>query len=190
MALARHGRTLKGPWITGGLLRDINGQEQRGGRRLALTPWSAFVTFTGLSKLPFFKSIHLEKDPLPSEPIDIPVVSGAFLMMDRPSFDRVGGFNEEYFLHVEDIDLCQRMRAIGGKVNFVPSAVVMHYGSTSRVPRLHIEREKLKGFVTYFLNYSDRWWAKTAAYLCIPFMAAAIMGRAWWLSLRSAFTGR
>lgn len=190
MALAQHGRTLEGPWITGGLLRDINGREQRGGRRGALTPWSAFVTFTGLSKLPFFQSIHKEKEPLPTEPISIPVVSGAFLMMDRPSFDKVKGFDEEYFLHVEDIDICRRMRAIGGDVKFVPSAIVMHYGSTSRVPRNHIEREKLKGFVTYFLNYSDRWWAKGMVYLCVPFMAVAIMGRAWWLSLRSAFTGR
>lgn len=190
MQLAECGQGLAHPWIAGGLLRDINGREQRGGRRRALTPWSAFATFTGLHKLPFFKSIHLETEPLPNHPISVPVVSGAFLMMNRASFDRVGGFDERYFLHVEDIDLCHRTRKAGGQVYFVPSAAVMHYGSTSHVPRQKIEWEKLKGFVKYFWVYSDKWWGKTLTVAATPFMGLAIMGRAWWLSLRAAFTGR
>ncbi len=190
LRLAECGRSLQRPWVTGGMLRDENGQEQRGGRRLELTPASAFVTFTGLSKLPMFKSIHLERENLPAEPVEMPVVSGAFLMMDRASFDSVGGFDERYFLHVEDIDLCRRVKKQGGTVCFVPSAVVMHYGSTSRVRRQKVEKEKLKGFIIYFWRYSDHWWAKALTFLSIPFMAFAIMGRAWWIALREGFAGR
>ena len=127
---------------------------------------------------------------MPKGPVSVPVVSGAFLMMDRASFDRVEGFDERYFLHVEDIDLCNRTREAGGEVCFVPGASVMHHGSTSRVPRQKIEWEKLKGFVKYFWRYSDKAWAKGLAIFATPFMALAIMGRAWWLSLRAAFTGR
>ncbi len=190
LRLAKCGQKLERPWVTGGMLRDENGKEQRGGRRLELTPLSAFITFTGLFKLPFFKSIHLERQPLPTCPVAIPVVSGACLMMDRASFDLVGGFDERYFLHVEDIDLCRRIKKLGGSVFFVPSATVMHYGSTSRVPRQKVEKEKLKGFIIYFWRYSDHWWAKALTFLAIPFMAAAIMGRAWWISLRAGFMGR
>jgi len=37
-ALANCGKTLTAPWVTGGMLRDVHGREQRGGRRGALTP--------------------------------------------------------------------------------------------------------------------------------------------------------
>jgi len=64
-ALADCGKNLKAPWITGGMLRNVNGQEQRGARRGALTPLSALVSFTPLHKLPFFKSLHKENETLP-----------------------------------------------------------------------------------------------------------------------------
>lgn len=188
--LAERGASKTRPWIAGGMLRDIHGREQRGGRRGELTPISAFVSFTGLHKLPFFKSLHLENTPLPDQPTDIPVVSGAFLMMDRLSFQIVGGFDERYFLHVEDIDLCRRVRLAGGNVRFVPTATVLHYGSTSLVPRQKIEWEKLKGFIIYFWRYSEKRWAKALALLAVPFMTLAIMGRAWALAFRSSLTGR
>lgn len=190
MRLAECGQRLSRPWIAGGLLRDINGREQRGGRRGALTPFGAFVTFTGLHKLPGIKSIHLEKYPLPSEASPVATVSGAFFMMDRQSFNIVGGFDEGYFFHVEDIDLCHRTRKFRGDVYFVPSAVVMHYGSTSRVPRQRIEWEKLKGFIRYFWRYSDRWYGKVLTFFAAPFMFLAIMGRAWYLAFRASLTGR
>ena len=67
------GKGLKGPWIAGAMLRLINGHEQCGARRDLLTPWSAFTTFTPLHKLPFFDTIHRHKDPVPTEPIPIPL---------------------------------------------------------------------------------------------------------------------
>jgi len=188
MAVASEGRVR--PWVTGGLLRDIHGHEQRGGRRGALTPMSAFVTFTHLYKLPFFRSIHREGEPLPQNPSAIPVVSGACLMMDRISFAAVDGFDEKYFLHVEDIDLCHRVRKAGGEVIFVPGATVMHYGSTSLTRPHDIEWSKLKGFIRYFWYYSPHWYGPVLTVLASPFMAIAILGRSSILALRKAIIGR
>lgn len=185
--LADCGNNLKEPWITGGMLKDVHGNEQRGGRRGRLTPTSAIVSFSPLHKLPFLKSIHRENDPLPEEPQGYATVSGACLMMDRQSFDTVGGFDESYFLHVEDIDLCKRVRQAGGEVCFVPSATVMHYGSTSQVGRQRVEWEKLKGFTRYFWNYSPSVFGKILTILAWPFMMFAIMGRAWLMIIRQAF---
>jgi len=185
--LARSGKNLTVPWIAGGMLKDVNGQEQRGGRRGRLTPSSAIVSFSPLHKLPFLKSIHREKDPLPEGPQCYATVSGACLMMDRSSFDAVGGFDENYFLHVEDIDLCKRTRGLGGEVCFVPSATVMHYGSTSQVGRQRVEWEKLKGFTRYFWNYSPSFFGKFLTIIAWPFMMLAIMGRAWLMIIRQAF---
>ncbi len=189
MALVETGDMLSPPWITGGLLLDSNGREQRGSRRDFLTPASAIVSFLPVRNLFGIKSIHKEKEALPDEPIAMPVVSGAFLMSDRKSFNRLGGFDDKYFLHVEDIDICRRVNLSGGEVFFVPQAKVMHYGSTSKVRVQFVEFEKLKGFIRYFKNYSDKWWAKIIWLLSIPFMFIAIMGRAWWLALRQIWRG-
>jgi len=188
-SLANCGKALTGPWITGGLLKDVNGQEQRGGRRGALTPLSALVSFTPLHKLPFFRSIHKEDEALPSEPKAYPTISGACMMMDRASFESLGGFDEGYFLHVEDIDVCRRAREKGGEVYFVPNASAMHYGSTSQVRRQKVEWEKLKGFTRYFSKHSKTVFGKAMTYAAWPFMALAIMGRAWYIAIRSAFIG-
>lgn len=185
--LANCGKNLTRPWIAGGQLKDVHGEEQRGGRRGRLTPMSALVSFTPLHKLPFLKSIHRENDPLPAEPQNYATVSGACLMMDRHSFELVEGFDENYFLHVEDIDLCKRTREAGGEVCFVPTATVMHYGSTSQVSRQKVEWEKLKGFTRYFWTYSPSKIGKLLTILAWPFMLMAIMGRAWFLIIRQAF---
>ena len=185
MTMAECGDSLTRPWIAGGNLQTVNGVEQRGSRRSALTPMAAVVSFTPLHKLPGFKSIHLEHLPLPDGPVEMPIVSGACLMVDRESFDMLGGFDERYFLHVEDIDICRRAKLSGGDVFFVPDAKVMHYGSTSRARIVRVERNKLRGFVRYFWEYSSHWWGKALLILSMPFMYLAIMGRAWWLSLRN-----
>lgn len=187
--LAECGTAQKTPWIVGGLLRNTEGREQRGSRRRELTPLSAFISFTGLHKLPGLKSIHMEDEPLPSGPFNVPVISGAFMMMDRETFKTLDGFDENFFLHVEDIDVCRRVRELGGNVVFHPKASVMHYGSTSDVRRQTVEFEKLKGFIYYFKKYSDGISGRFFALLSIPLMATAIMGRAWYLALRKAFKG-
>ena len=190
MRMANASTDLTAPWVLGAMLRSEHGIEQRGGRRRALTPWTALTTFTGLSKLPGVKGINMHEEPAPSGLVKLPTVSGAAFMMDRASFDRLGGFDERYFLHVEDIDLCRRARLAGGDVAFLPSASVLHYGGTSKVRRQVIEREKLKGFVRYFWNYSDKIWAKALCAVAVPFMTVAILGRSWGIALKQAIAGR
>lgn len=184
--LGNAGDCLVEPWITGGLLRDVEGKEQRGARRSALTPMSALVGFLPfLEKLPGLRSVHRDRDPMPNAPAQIETISGACLMTDRPSFDQMGGFDERYFLHVEDIEICRRARQMGGQVGFVPQATVMHYGSTSNAPHIWVEREKLKGFLRYFWNYTPGFASKLLTILAAPFMAVAIMGRAYFLSIKA-----
>ena len=174
----------------GGFLRDENGREQRGARRGSLTPWSAFVSFTPLHAIPGFQSIHREDEPVPTQPAPVETTSGACLMTNRASFDQLGGFDSGYFLHVEDIDICARAREAGGDVYIVPDARIMHYGSTSAVPRARIEFEKLKGFLRFFWNYKPGFLSKFLTVLAAPLMGLAIMGRAYYITLRVGLLGR
>lgn len=187
MAMVKTGRKLSRPWICGGLLLTVEGHEQRGSRRDELTALNAFTSFTPLHKLPFFRSIHREHRPLPLEPVPMPVVSGAMMLMDRESFDVIGGFDEGYFLHVEDLEICRRVRKMGGEVWFVPGARTKHYGSTSKALLQKVEWWKTKGFLRYFWTYNSNPLRRLGVIISAPFMILAIMGRAWWLAFRKIF---
>lgn len=61
-------------------------------------------------------------------------VSGACLMVRREAVERTGGFDEGYFLFVEDMDWCRRIRDAGWSVVYLPDAVVTHHIGVSRGP--------------------------------------------------------
>jgi len=63
-------------------------------------------------------------------------VSGAAFLVRRDAFELVGGFDEAYFMYVEDVDLCWRLHRAGWGVLYEPSSRVVHTQglSTSRQP--------------------------------------------------------
>ncbi|WP_375284861.1 glycosyltransferase family 2 protein [Marinicauda pacifica] len=176
--MARTGAGLTMPWIVGARILDRDGHEQRGGRRGELSLASTFISFTGLSRLvPGWRDIHRENEPLPDRPAEMPCVSGAALMMSRAGFEQVGGFDERYFLHVEDVELCRRVRDAGGQVVFDPGAELVHYGSTSRASIFFVERHKFDGLIRYFWDYSGP-LERVGVALAAPFVWLALMSRA------------
>jgi len=52
-------------------------------------------------------------------------------MLKRETFERVGAFNEDYFMYSEDIDLCYKVQRAGYKNYYVPEAEVIHFGGNS-----------------------------------------------------------
>jgi N-acetylglucosaminyl-diphospho-decaprenol L-rhamnosyltransferase len=58
-------------------------------------------------------------------------VSGAFFLVRREAFEAVGGFDERFFLYVEEVDLCWRLRRAGWTVAYAPTAKVTHTGGVS-----------------------------------------------------------
>jgi GT2 family glycosyltransferase len=146
------------PAIVGGDLRDPQGQPDRGSRRDRVTPWRAFVSFSGLSRLGRWVSacrdLHRHQDPVPSETSAVGAVSGALMMLRRSDFAFVGGFDEEYFLHVEDVDLCRRIEEAGGIVVFEPGALATHARSTSDVSAAWIAAHKARSFSRYFKKFA------------------------------------
>ncbi|MBV9831757.1 MAG: glycosyltransferase family 2 protein [Marmoricola sp.] len=64
-----------------------------------------------------------------------PWLSGACLLMRRDLWDRIGGFDDDYFLYWEDVDLSRRVLEAGGSVAVVPGATAVHdEGGTHRGP--------------------------------------------------------
>ncbi|WP_199154922.1 glycosyltransferase family 2 protein [Chromobacterium sp. ASV23] len=63
--------------------------------------------------------------------IDLPNASGCFLAVRTSALHELGGFDERFFMYMEDTDLVRRLRRLG-RVVFIPEAVVMHeFGKAS-----------------------------------------------------------
>jgi len=57
--------------------------------------------------------------------------SGACLAIRRQGFYEVGGLDEDYFAHQEEIDLCWRLQNFGHQVKYIPNSVVYHIGGAT-----------------------------------------------------------
>tara|TARA_B100000508_G_C11448744_1_gene272816 strand:- start:650 stop:1654 length:1005 start_codon:yes stop_codon:yes gene_type:complete len=54
--------------------------------------------------------------------------SGACMFIAREQFELVNGFEARYFAHMEEIDLCWRLKNLGYKVHYIPTSTVYHLG--------------------------------------------------------------
>lgn len=63
--------------------------------------------------------------------IDVAVTSGGCLLVRREAFAAVGGFDEAYFLNMEDVDLCCRLRTHGGQIAVDAQVRAIHNKGTS-----------------------------------------------------------
>ncbi len=80
----------------------------------------------------------------------MPTISGACFMLPREDYHAVGGMDERYFLHVEDVDFSRRFAKAGGAIYFNPHVAIVHYKSSSRASPLRIEASKTAGLARYF----------------------------------------
>lgn len=142
-------------WIAAPLLVDSRGHVQPGTPRNALTPRSMLGEALRLDLLlpNAFPRLNLHRMAMPATPFPIPACSGACLAIRRDRLQAVGGFDEGYFLHVEDLDLCRRIDAAGGRILCVPAARVLHHGRTSDTSAVTVERHKARGFVRYLQRH-------------------------------------
>lgn len=152
------------PWIIGGKIYDLYGREERGARRKKLTLWRTMTRIVG------WNTWTLEHCPPPDGPVDMPVISGAFFLTSKPSMAALSGFDEGYFLHVEDVDLCRRCVEQGGRVIYDPRAGALHYGSTSRAPSAVVQGHKADSLAYYFRKFARGPMEKLIVASVVPLM--------------------
>ncbi len=116
------------------------------------TIWNAFCYFIGLEELfryiPFanrifggYHLIHLNF----AKTHEIDSASGAFFLSKKDVLEKVGGFDEEFFMYGEDIDLSFRIKKLGYKVVYYPRFAVLHLKSASGLEKEDVDtREKIR----------------------------------------------
>lgn len=178
------------PAVFGARLTNPDGSEQRGSRRADLTPWTAVVEALRLDRLaPGARRparFNQHEVPGPAEAAEVPVVSGACMFTALADFQALGGFDEGYFLHVDDIDFCFRMRAAGGRVVFLPDVRPVHQRSTSRAHPVAVEWHKACGFMRYFRKHFSASHGRIVIGLTNLAVFSRFVAKAGWLALRGA----
>jgi len=181
--------------MVGGFLSNPDGTEQAGGRRVFPTPRRAFIRAFGLSRLGrlfprYFSDFLLHTEPLPTEPAVVEAISGACMLAKREAMEDVGLWDEEYFLHCEDLDWCMRFELKGWKVVFVPDAKVFHVkGTCSRTRPIFVEWHKHRGMLRFYRKffhdqYPGPMWVLVSAGVWLRFGLVA-----GYYSARRVFTG-
>lgn len=121
-----------------------------------------FLVLSGFGRLlfgPWYPSHGPRKNRHPQA---VDWVSGACILARRTAFEAVGGFDEGYFLHGEEMDLCYRMQANGWSVWYQDEAKVLHEGggSSRGGDRSSIELHLYRGRLRFFVKHRPAWEAR------------------------------
>lgn len=94
-------------------------------------------------------------------------ISGAAMLIKREVVDVIGGFDERYFMYVEDMDLCKEVHNKNKKVAYYPESVINHTkaASSDKVKEPMI-RQHHRSMYLYFLKHSH----PLKIYLLKPFV--------------------
>lgn len=132
--------------IIGLLLCDENGKPER----MAFGDEPTLITL--VMRHGFVKKI-------PSIPFSTDWVSGGAFIMQKKVFDEVGGFDENFFMYWEDVDLCRRVRQAGYSVIMDPTARVTHSRGGSNLDSSTKARMYRESADRYFKkHYSSTIW--------------------------------
>jgi GT2 family glycosyltransferase len=109
--------------------------------------------FSAMLRSPRAARLDVPADP--SQALQhVDAVSGALMVLPRPLFARIGGFDAGYRLHAEDLDLCRRARAAGAAVAIANDVIVLHVrGVSSRARPMFVEWHKHRGLWRYFRKF-------------------------------------
>jgi N-acetylglucosaminyl-diphospho-decaprenol L-rhamnosyltransferase len=118
-----------------------------------------------------FTRRYRELDADPTLPRDVDWVSGAAVWLRRSALEEVDGWDDGYFMYVEDVDLCWRLGHAGWRVAYEPGGAVTHVqgASTARHPyRMIVEHHRS------LLRFAGKRWRGWRRVLLVP--AAGYLG--------------
>jgi GT2 family glycosyltransferase len=91
---------------------------------------------------------------MPDHLVEAEAVSGAVMLMPRRVFEWLNGFDEKYFLHCEDLDLCRRVRDAGWRVLLAGDVRVLHgKGGSSKHRPVFVSYHKHRGMWRWFRKF-------------------------------------
>ena len=139
---------------------SISQKDSKGSKKFPYGKFLSIKTFNGIMRF-LVRLLSLEnrkKDN--NKPLLRPDwVSGSFLSISRKNFNRLGGWDEDYWMYYEDMDMCKRAKNIGMEIILINSIICTHHhGKSSRVNLKTIVKTKTQliksGFIFIEKHYS------------------------------------
>jgi N-acetylglucosaminyl-diphospho-decaprenol L-rhamnosyltransferase len=153
--------------VAGARLLRPDGSLDHASKRSFPTPLSALGHFTGLGRragaagrLGAYRAPEVESGP-------VDAVNGAFMLMRRSAFERVGGFDEGYWMYMEDLDLSYTLAQDGWVTWYEPAATVHHVkgGTTGGERSIRLNWAFHRGMYRFYRKHyaAQRSWAMNVA---------------------------
>lgn len=104
------------------------------GGKIILFPQKLSQPWTSGKKTTLLRIIFRNTFNVPwkkKHPVSVDWVSGTALLVKKTIFDKVGGFDENFFMYFEDQDLCLKIKKEGFKIFFLPFFSVGHFNGKS-----------------------------------------------------------
>jgi len=164
----------------GALVRNPNGSIQPSARRVPRLGEALGHAFLGplFPSNPYTRSYTMAGWDRTTER-EVEWVSGSAMLLRREALDEVGVLDEGYFMYVEDVDLCTRLRRKGWQVLFSPELEVVHQiGVSTRGQRGRMAFAHSDSIYRYFSKFR----AAGAAELLKPPVRVALWLRALLMS--------
>jgi len=124
--------------ILGPKILNQDGSFQSQCRRSFPTPINAFAYMSGLSKIfpknKIFGAYNLTYLPIDEE-CNPDAVSGACFFIPKELFLQVGGFDEQFFMYGEDLDLCAKVKNAGFSIKYSPETEIIHFKGRSSMQK-------------------------------------------------------
>lgn len=142
--------------MVSGRVFDMCGSEQRGSRRRLPTPQRALAEWWGRPG-----GLDLSQQAPPAQAEAVEAVSGACMLVRRSAFDAVGGMDEGYPMHFEDLDLMWRLQQAGYQIWLEPQVAISHAGGVSSDHRpWQVLRDKHIGLWRYLQRHCGPQWPR------------------------------
>ena len=104
--------------------------------------WSTFCSCLGVTRI-FTGSPLFNPRPYPGYDRmsikEVDVITGCYLLIDTDMWEKLGGFDEDFFMFAEEVDLCHRARDNGANPIIFPDSLIIHHGGGS-APARSLER--------------------------------------------------
>jgi len=125
-----------------------------------LTPQSSVARFFTLPVV--FASLLLKGDywgltrSSPNKFCQVDWISGACIMTTKKYYDRLGGFDKDIFMYMEEVDLLYRAKKLGLNTFFYPKSQIIHLGSASSNGKTFPILQVYKGFLFFYKKHYSK----------------------------------
>lgn len=103
------------------------------------------------------EKMHTMQDQDYTKPFQVPFGQGSFLVVRSDLLKQIGGFDEHFFMYVEDADLCKRVNQIS-KLMYYPGARVIHKWEKGSHQNKALFKYHVKSMLYYFKKWGIRLW--------------------------------